>query len=55
MEGVTNMIADALTNVTTVFNSAVTMITGNAVAMAFVGVSLVGAGIGLFRRVIGRR
>jgi hypothetical protein len=55
MEGATNMIADALANVATVFSSAVTMVTGNAVAMCFVGISLAGAGIGLFHRVVGSR
>lgn len=54
MEGVSNMLTTALENVTTVFNAAVTMITGNAVAMVFVGISVIGAGIGLFRKVIRR-
>lgn len=48
-EGATSMITSALANVSTVFNSAVTMITGNEVAMVFVGIPLIGAGIGLFR------
>jgi len=47
-----SMIATALTNVTTVFNQAVTMITGNEIAMLFVGIPIVGAGIGLFHRLI---
>ncbi len=51
MEGTTNMISDALSNVTTIFTQAVNMITGVPVAMAFIGISLVGAGIGLFSRV----
>lgn len=46
------MIATALSNVMTVFNQAVTMITGNEVAMVFVGIPLAGAGIGLFHRLI---
>ena len=54
MEGAANLISDALSNIPTIFNSAVTMVTGNPVAMAFVGISLAGAGIGLFRRVISR-
>lgn len=54
MEGVSNMITTALENVSTVFNAAVDMISGNAIAMLFVGISVVGAGIGLFRRVIKR-
>lgn len=52
MEGATNLITSALANVTTVFNEAVDMITGNAVAMVFVGITIIGAGIGLFRNVI---
>lgn len=52
MEGATSMISSALSNVSTVFNQAVTMITGNEVAMVFVGVPLIGAGIGLFHRLI---
>lgn len=51
-EGVTGMISSALENVSTVFNSAVTMITGNEVAMVFIGIALVGGGIGLFHRLI---
>ena len=46
------MITTALANVSTVFTQAVTMITGNEVAMVFVGIPLVGAGIGLFHRLI---
>lgn len=46
------MIATALENVTSVFNAAVTMVTGNDVAMVFIGISLAGAGIALFRKVI---
>lgn len=49
MEGTTSMITSALSDVTTVFNQAVTMITGNPIAMVFVGIPLTGAGIGLFR------
>ncbi|MCM1528863.1 MAG: hypothetical protein NC093_02585 [Alistipes sp.] len=45
-------VADALTDVTTLFTSAVNMITGSPLAMAFVGIALAGAGIGLFSRVI---
>ena len=39
-EGATSMITSAISNVTTVFNAAVTMITGNEV---------IASGIGLFR------
>lgn len=51
-EGATGMISSALENVSTVFNSAVTTITGNEVAMVFIGIALVGGGIGLFHRLI---
>lgn len=51
MEGTTSMISTALENVTTIFNSAVTMCTGNPICMAFIGMGLVGGGIGLFKRV----
>ena len=46
------MLTSALANISTVFNQAVTMVTGNEIAMVFVGVPLVGAGIGLFHRLI---
>lgn len=46
------MITTALANVSTVFTQAVTMITDNEVAMVFVGIPLIGAGIGLFHRLI---
>ena len=52
MEGAASMITTALANVSTVFTQAVTMITGNEVAMVFVGLPLIGAGIGLFHRLI---
>lgn len=50
MENTTNMITTALENVTTIFTSAVNMVTGVPIAMAFIGMSLVSAGIGLFRK-----
>lgn len=46
------MLTSALANISTVFNQAVTMITGNEIAMLFVGIPIVGAGIGLFHRLI---
>lgn len=46
------LITSALANVTTIFNAAVTMVTGNEIAMVFIGIPLVGAGIGLFHRLI---
>lgn len=45
-------ISSALANVSTVFTQAVTMITANEIAMVFIGIPLVGAGIGLFHRLI---
>lgn len=51
MENATNMITTALENVSTVFTSAVTMITDNPIAMVFIGIGIVGGGIGLFRKV----
>lgn len=47
-------ITSALANITTVFTAATTMIQGNEIAMFFVGVPIVGAGIGLFHRLIGK-
>lgn len=55
MEGATNLIQSCLANVSIVFNQAVSMITGNEVAMLFVGMSVIGSGIGLFRQVTARR
>lgn len=52
MEGATNLISSALTTVASLFSTATTMITGSEIAMAFIGISLVGGGIGLFHRVI---
>lgn len=53
MEG-SNLITTVLENVSTVFNQAVTLITGNAVAAFFIGVPVIGAGIGLVRRLMHR-
>lgn len=55
MESGTNLVTQALSDVTTIFTSAVNMVTGNAVALAFIGISLAGAGLGLFRSVIHTR
>ena len=44
-------ITGALTTVGTIFTQAVGMITENAVAMVFIGISLIGGGIGLFKKV----
>lgn len=53
-EGSTSMITSAISNAITVFNSAVTMVTGNEVAMVFIGIPLLGAGIGLLFRLCHR-
>ena len=50
----TEAITNALSEVTTIFTQATTMITGNPIAMVFIGFSLVGAGVGLFRRIVHR-
>ena len=50
--GETSWITGALTDVTTVFNSALTMIQGNEIAMFFIGIPVIGAGISLFHRLI---
>ena len=52
---VTNLVTEALTNVSTIFTTAVTMVTNNAIPMAFIGIALVGGGLGLFRRTIHTR
>ena len=48
MEGATNLVTQALTNVGAIFTQAVTMVTEN-------GIALVGGGLGLFRRTIHTR
>ena len=55
MEGATNLVTQALTNVGAIFTQAVTMVTENAIPMAFIGIALVGGGLGLFRRTIHTR
>lgn len=50
-EGDPGVISTALQNVTSIFSSAVNMVTGQPIAMAFIGMALVGGGIGLFRKV----
>lgn len=49
MEG--SVLTTALADVSTVFASATSMITGNPIAMVFIGMGIVGGGIGLFRKV----
>ena len=56
MEGSTAItLAGALTNVSTLFSNAVTMVTENWTPMTFIGISLAGAGLGLLRRTIHTR
>ena len=47
-----NLVTLALANVGTCFDSALTMIQGNALAMTFCGFPLIAGGIGLFRKLI---
>lgn len=47
-----NLVSTALTDVGTVFTQAVNMVTGNAVAMVFVGFALARGGLRVFRSVI---
>ena len=47
----TEAITSALTTVSTLFTTAVGLITDNAIAMVFIAMSLVGGAIGLFRKV----
>lgn len=46
------MLADGLTNLSTVINNVMSIITSNAVLTAMFIVPLVGAGIGLIKRLI---
>ena len=55
MENATNLVTTALTNVSTIFTTAVTMVTENAIPMAFIGIALVGGGLRLFRKTIHTR
>lgn len=48
-------LSDALTNVSTLFTNAVTMVSQNWIPMTFIGISLAGAGLGLLRRTIHTR
>lgn len=45
-------VSQFLSDVPEVFNSAVTMITGNPVASLFVGITITSAGIALFHKVV---
>ena len=44
-------IASALSDVSTIFTQSTTMITGNPIAMVFIGFALVGSGVALFRKI----
>lgn len=56
MEGSTALtLADALSNVSTLFTNAVTMVSNNWIPMTFIGIGLAGAGLGLLRRTIHTR
>lgn len=50
-----SLVSSALEHITTIFTAATNMITGNAIAMVFIGFALVGAGVGLFRKITRRR
>lgn len=50
-----SLVSSALEHVSTIFTSATTMITGNPIAMVFIGFSLVGTGVVLFRKITRRR
>jgi hypothetical protein len=54
-EGAVNLVSSAMTNVTTLFTSAVDMVTGNDIPMAFIGLSLAAGAIALFRKAIHTR
>lgn len=45
-------VAQALQDVGSVFSNAVNMISGQPLALVFVGIAVAGAGLGLFHRVI---
>lgn len=44
-------ISQALTDVGSIFTNAVTMVTGNPIAMVFIGFGLVAGGVALFRKI----
>jgi hypothetical protein len=54
-ESPVNVISSAIGDVGTIFTSASNMITGNPIAMVFIGFSLVGAGVVLFRKITKKR
>ncbi len=54
-EGAVNLLTTGLSNVSTLFTQAVTMVTSNEIPMTFIAIALVGGGLGLFRRTIHTR
>lgn len=48
---VSSGISQALTDVGTIFTNAVNMVTGNPIAMVFIGFGLVAGGVALFRKI----
>ncbi len=46
-------VADGLTSVTTIGTTVIEFITGNPIAMIFLGASLFGIGVGIFRKLKG--
>lgn len=54
-ETTTNLVTSAMSNVATVFTSVTGMITSNEIAMVFLGFSIAGAGVGLFKKITSRR
>ncbi len=53
-EGATNLITQALSNVTEVITTGTNIVTENPVAMVFVGLSLAGVGVAFFKRLTHR-
>lgn len=51
-EGASSTVAQAMSDVTTVFSAATNMVTESPLAMVFIGLSIAGAGIGLFHRLV---
>ena len=47
----TSIITSALSDISEVFERAVSMVTGNPIAMVFIGFGIVSGGIALFRKV----
>lgn len=54
-ESPVNVISSALGDVGTIFTSVSGLITGNPIAMVFIGFSLAGSGVLLFRKITKKR